>query len=242
MGKEKQRVRILPAANNPSPFAYLRSPPPAKSRDFGMYHTKSNYLIDRESRQGKLCFPFLLSCHTHFRPFQPSVHPTLPASPFRHSALCFDSKPTLRKVRLPLLLALRDFGCLGFGQAAADGAGVARPQVERNVLFALVVQAQLVPLGGVDDCEDAGDGFAEVVAEQVNKRVKKWPLARTAGGIWMAYMRVSLLALPPAIFCVRNWPSSVFSSSSCLVRSSLLLFHSCVVFTLAVDCHIQESV
>lgn len=37
------------------------------------------------------------------------------------------------------------------------------------------------------------------------------------------YILVSLDALPPVIFWTRSWPSSVLRSTSCFLRSSLLL-------------------
>lgn len=54
-------------------------------------------------------------------------------------------------------------GVLG-GQAAADGTGLLGPEVKGQVLLVLVEQAELSPLLGVDDGEDAGDRLAEVVA------------------------------------------------------------------------------
>jgi membrane-associated PAP2 superfamily phosphatase len=49
------------------------------------------------------------------------------------------------------------------------------------------------------------------------------------------YIFVSLDAAPPAIFWTRSWPSSVFSSSSCFLRSSLFFVHSWAVFTFPDD-------
>lgn len=47
---------------------------------------------------------------------------------------------------------------------------------------------------------------------------------------------VSLDAEPPAIFCTRNWPSSVFRSLSCFFKSSLFLVQSAPVLTFPDDC------
>lgn len=45
----------------------------------------------------------------------------------------------------------------------------------------------------------------------------------------------SLEEAPPVIFCVRSWPSSVFSSSSCLRRSSLDLPQRALALTFPED-------
>ncbi len=42
--------------------------------------------------------------------------------------------------------------------------GLLGAQVQGQVFLVLVEEAELGALGGVDDGEDAGDGFAEVVA------------------------------------------------------------------------------
>jgi len=49
-------------------------------------------------------------------------------------------------------------------QASPDGTGLLWAEVEGQVLLVLVEDAQLRALVGVDDCEDLGDGFADVVA------------------------------------------------------------------------------
>lgn len=54
-------------------------------------------------------------------------------------------------------------GILG-GQAATDGTGLLRAEVERHVLLVLVEQAHVVSLLGVDDGQNTGDRLAEVVA------------------------------------------------------------------------------
>lgn len=70
----------------------------------------------------------------------------------------------LREVPLPLLLPLGDTARLLLGKGAAHGARLLGPEVERQVLLLLVVQAQLVTLVRVDDGEDTGNGLADVVA------------------------------------------------------------------------------
>lgn len=49
-------------------------------------------------------------------------------------------------------------------QAAADGAGLLGPEVKGQVLLALIEQAELGALLGVDDGEDTGDRLADIVA------------------------------------------------------------------------------
>lgn len=97
---------------------------------------------------------------------------------------------------------------------------------------------------GVGDGEDAGDGFAEVVAvRELRQLPYSFPqlqdlVLNSADGVLLlkgSYILVSFEAAPPAIFCTRSWPSSVFSSSSCFLRSSRLLPHSWPAFILAVD-------
>jgi hypothetical protein len=55
--------------------------------------------------------------------------------------------------------------------------------------------------------------------------------------VW-SYILVSFDEAPPAIFWTRSWPSSVLSSSSCLVRSSFDLPQSWEDLTRAVDDYI----
>lgn len=49
------------------------------------------------------------------------------------------------------------------GESSADGAGLLGSEVEGSVLLALVEQAELGPLVGVDDGEDLGDSLADVM-------------------------------------------------------------------------------
>lgn len=64
---------------------------------------------------------------------------------------------------LSLLLLLGDAAGVLLAQSATDGTGLLGSEVERKVLLLLVEQAELVSLVGVDDCEDAGNGFPKVV-------------------------------------------------------------------------------
>jgi len=50
------------------------------------------------------------------------------------------------------------------GHSPADGAGLLGAEVEGHVLLALVEDAELSALVGVDDGEDAGDRLADVMA------------------------------------------------------------------------------
>jgi hypothetical protein len=63
-------------------------------------------------------------------------------------------------------LALLDLGqragSVLLGQPPADGAGVLGSQVQGQVLLALVEQAELGALLGVDDGQDAGNRLADV--------------------------------------------------------------------------------
>jgi len=85
--------------------------------------------------------------------------------------LRLDGVVPLREMSLPLLLLLGDQAGLALGECAAHGAGLLGPEVEGKVLLLLVVQAQLVTLVGVDDGEDAGDRFADVVAVTITRSV-----------------------------------------------------------------------
>jgi hypothetical protein len=53
---------------------------------------------------------------------------------------------------------------LVLGHSPADGTGLLCAEVERHVLLALVEDAELSALVGVDDGEDASDRLADVVA------------------------------------------------------------------------------
>lgn len=70
----------------------------------------------------------------------------------------------LREMHLPLLLLIAHNRRLMLRQPPSHRPRLLGAQVERQVLLVLVEEAELGPLGGVDDGEDAGDGFTEVVA------------------------------------------------------------------------------
>lgn len=72
-------------------------------------------------------------------------------------------------MRLALLGLLQNPRGVLLRQAAADGAGLLGPEVEGRVLLALVEQAELGALLGVDDGEDASDRLADIVAIRSKK-------------------------------------------------------------------------
>jgi hypothetical protein len=84
-------------------------------------------------------------------------------TPSANARLCLDGVLSLGEVCLPLLLLLGDDRSLVLGESSADGAGLLGAEVERSVLLALVEEAELGPLVGVDDGEDLGDTLANVV-------------------------------------------------------------------------------
>ena len=57
-------------------------------------------------------------------------------------------------------------------QSPPDGSCLLRTQIEREILLLRVEEAELLALIGVDDCQDAGDGFAEVGAALRNKNFR----------------------------------------------------------------------
>lgn len=63
-------------------------------------------------------------------------------------------------------------------EASSDGAGLLGSEVEGKVLLVLVEDTELRALVGVDDCEDTGDGFAEVVTIESEKNRGLVPLCR----------------------------------------------------------------
>jgi len=81
----------------------------------------------------------------------------LPTPSFTAGLLGLDCKFPLREGDglLPLLLRLQRF--LVLGESAADGAGLLRPQVQGQVLLALVGCAEGVPLVLRDHGECGGD-------------------------------------------------------------------------------------
>ena len=83
---------------------------------------------------------------------------------FTKARLCLDGVLSLGEVCVPLLLLLSDERSLVLGESSADGAGLLGAEVEGQVLLALVEDAELSALVGVDDGEDASDRLADVVA------------------------------------------------------------------------------
>ena len=77
--------------------------------------------------------------------------------------LRLDGEVALGEVGLLLSLLLGDKVLLVLGHSPADGASLLGAEVERQVLLALVEDAELGALVGVDDGEDAGDRLADVV-------------------------------------------------------------------------------
>lgn len=75
-----------------------------------------------------------------------------------------DGEVALREVSLLLGLLLGDKVLLVLGHSPADGASLLGAEVERQVLLALVEDAELGTLVGVDDGEDTGNRLADVVA------------------------------------------------------------------------------
>lgn len=70
----------------------------------------------------------------------------------------------LGEVDLLLALALGLQGSLVLGETAAESTGELGAEVKRSVLLALVEQAELSALVGVDDGQNASDRLANVVA------------------------------------------------------------------------------
>jgi hypothetical protein len=104
------------------------------------------------------------------------------------------------------------------GESATDGAGGLWSEVERSVLLALVEEAELSALVGVDDGQDLGDGLANIVAVTSQSvlcsifpcfpsfSISPVPDFSTPYGSIEDYTHilVSLAAEPPAIFWVRS--------------------------------------
>ena len=135
---------------------------------------------------------------------------------------------------LLLLLPLRHALRLIFRQPSSDGASLLWAEVERDVLLSLVEDSQLRSLICVDDCEDASNRFADVVAVALllasySRNVPSTPKHQRR--MMGSHILFNFDDAPPAIFCVRSCTSSCLSSSSCFDRSSLFFPHSCAAFT-----------
>lgn len=77
---------------------------------------------------------------------------------------------------LLLLLLLGDDALLVLGKSPSDGAGLLGAEVERQVLLALVEDAELRTLVDVDDGKNTGDRLADVVA--VKRKPSELDLSR----------------------------------------------------------------
>lgn len=119
-------------------------------------------------------------------------------------------------------------------EPSADRAGLFGSEVEGEVVLLLVEKSELRTLVGVDDCEDACDRLAEIMAVMEKIHISS-DLYFSSAIFRKTHILVSLDAAPPEIFCTRSWPNSVLSSSNCFTRSSLPLPQSWPVFTLVVD-------
>lgn len=116
--------------------------------------------------------------------FEISLRPPFRRIPRTHTSL--PSRDRTRLLRLHRILPRREMGdslllllChstgILLGQSSTDRAGLLRSQVERQVLLALVEQAELVALVRVDDGQGPGNGFAEVVSvRSPNWSVSDW--------------------------------------------------------------------
>lgn len=75
-----------------------------------------------------------------------------------------DSISPLGKVYALLLLSLCPYRGLLLRQPSSDGTSLLGSEVERQVLLLRIEEAELRSLVGIDDGEDFGNRFAEVVA------------------------------------------------------------------------------
>lgn len=99
-----------------------------------------------------------------------------------------------------------------FRQAPSDGPCGLGAEIEWGVFLVLVEDAQLRALVGVNDCEDASDGFTEVVSMPPQHNTKSDHATHDRMDrerAWRAcesgmYILFSLEAFPPEIFCTRN--------------------------------------
>ena len=83
---------------------------------------------------------------------------------FRYCRTHLDGVLALGEVPELLGGLLGEEGRLVLGHSPADGTGLLGAEVEGHVLLALVEDAELSALVGVDDGEDASDRLADVVA------------------------------------------------------------------------------
>lgn len=146
----------FPVVNLPPPQRALRYEQQVTSQlGSGGSPTRPNAQESRHHNSTPLIQPVTL----RQRPLLNKIH-RIPSPSSTH----LNSKIPLRKMPLPLLLLLRDQARLLLRQAPPHGARLLRAQVEGHVLLVFVEDAELGALVGVDDGEDAGDGFADIVA------------------------------------------------------------------------------
>ena len=118
---------------------------------------------------------------------QPITSILFPPSPSRftripHLNLSLDSVLPLREVPSSLLGLLS--GPLGIllAQSSSDSTSLLDAEVERHVLLLLVVLTEGDTLVSVDDGEDAGDRFTEVVSIESQVSVRIVPMEMVAWG------------------------------------------------------------
>lgn len=123
------------------------------------------------------------------------------------------------------------------GQPPPDSPGLLGAEVERQVFLALVEDAELLALSGVDDSQDTGDRLADIVAvthilvvyvPPCSPFLVEYQSRSLKGGM---YILVSLEEAPLVIFWTRRLESSSFSSSSCFCKSVLDFFQRVPVLT-----------
>jgi hypothetical protein len=97
-----------------------------------------------------------------------------------------DSILPLWEMRLPLRHLLQHSCLVLLGQPSPDSPRLLRSEVEREVFLVLVEEAELSALVGVDDGEDFGNRFTEIVAGGFSTCQLKFPvvLARGGSGSW----------------------------------------------------------
>lgn len=72
-----------------------------------------------------------------------------------------------------LLLLLGDSAGILLAQSSSDGTGLLCSEIQREVLLLGVEESQLVSLVGVDDGQDAGNRFAEVMSATGKKTISQ---------------------------------------------------------------------
>lgn len=111
----------------------------------------------------------------------------------------------------PLLRLLQHRRTLGLAQTSSDSSRLLWSEIEGQVLLVLVEETKLRALVCVDDCEDLGDGLADIVAaaefslaSRINvSKVRDMKFIQDSVDV-DTHILVSFDADPPAIFCVRS--------------------------------------